>query len=96
MGELQKDLSHIWRERQESVIEDHAGDERAIVSTEADEVKPDILSSTFHFPKIMLNIITSSVSDSLAICPEYKVVSCRIRKAKKAHLRQTGEVVLKH
>lgn len=51
----------------------------------------------------MLNIITSSVSDSLAICPEYKVViplrrdrQCRIRKAKKAHLRQTGEVVLKH
>jgi formate dehydrogenase major subunit len=62
-----------------------------------DEVKPCILSSTFHFPEIMLNIITRStsscfavqrfrcsVSDSLAMCPEYKVVSCRIRKAKKA------------
>ncbi|MBK9274815.1 MAG: hypothetical protein IPM49_09780 [Flavobacteriales bacterium] len=74
-----------------------------------DEVKPDILSSTFHFPEIMLNIITSSVSDSLASqlwrdrsCPEYKVVIplgrdrlCRIRKAKKAHLRKAGEVVLK-
>jgi formate dehydrogenase major subunit len=47
-----------------------------------DEVKPGILSSTFHFPDIMLNNITSSVSDSEALCPEYKVVSCRIRKSK--------------
>ena len=58
-------------------------------------VKPGILSSTFHFPEMMLNLITSSVSDSLAMCPEYKVVSCRIRKAKKTHLRQAGEVILK-
>lgn len=50
----------------------------------------------------MLNLINSSVSDSLAIpqgrnwsCPEYKVVSCRIKKAKKAHLRKAGEVVEK-
>lgn len=60
-----------------------------------DEVKPGILSSTFHFPEIMLNIITSSVSDSLAMCPEYKVVTCRIRKAKKTHLRKAGEVTVK-
>lgn len=60
-----------------------------------DEVKPGILSSTFHFPEIMLNIITSSVSDSLAMCPEYKVVTCRIRKAKKAHLRKAGDVTVK-
>ena len=58
-------------------------------------VKPGILSSTFHFPEIKLNIITSSVSDSLAMCPEYKVVTCRIRKAKKAHLRKAGEVSVK-
>jgi len=38
-------------------------------------MKPGILSSTFHFPEIMLNIITSSVSDSLAMCPEHKVVA---------------------
>ena len=44
---------------------------------------------------MMLKMITSSVSDSLAMCPEYKVVSCRIRKAKKAHLRKAGEVVVK-
>ena len=60
------------------------------------------LSSTFHFPEMILNMITSSVSDSLAIplrrdrsCPEYKVVSCRIRRARKAHLRKAGEVVEK-
>jgi len=54
-------------------------------------------TDTSHSPETMLNIITSSVSDSLAIplgrdrsCPEYKVVipprkdrQCRIRKAKR-------------
>jgi formate dehydrogenase major subunit len=47
-----------------------------------DEVKPGILSSTFHFPEIMLNNITSSVADSEAMCPEYKVVAVNIRKSK--------------
>jgi formate dehydrogenase major subunit len=47
-----------------------------------DEVKPGILSSTFHFPDIMLNNITSSVTDSEALCPEFKVVACNIRKSK--------------
>jgi formate dehydrogenase major subunit len=41
----------------------------------SDSVKPGILSSTFHFPEIMLNEITSSVHDSQAKCPEYKVVA---------------------
>ena len=57
-----------------------------------DEVKPGILSSTFHFPEVMLNIITSDVHDTEALCPEYKVVSCRIRKAKNTHLRKAGEI----
>lgn len=47
-----------------------------------DEVKPGILSTTFHFPEIMVNNITSDVHDSEAKCPEYKVVSVRIRKSK--------------
>jgi formate dehydrogenase major subunit len=47
-----------------------------------DEMKPGILSSTFHFPEIMLNIITSDEHCTEAMCPEYKVVSCRIRKSK--------------
>jgi formate dehydrogenase major subunit len=51
----------------------------------SDEMKPGILSSTFHFPEIMLNIITSDEHCSEAMCPEYKVVSCRIRKSKGKH-----------
>ncbi len=47
-----------------------------------DEVKPGILSSTFHFPDIMLNNITSDIACSEALCPEYKVVSVNIRKSK--------------
>ena len=47
-----------------------------------DEMKPGILSSTFHFPEVMLNIITSDEHCTEAMCPEYKVVSCRIRKSK--------------
>lgn len=46
------------------------------------EVKPGILSSTFHFPEIKMNDITSSISDSEAMCPEYKVVAVNIRKSK--------------
>jgi formate dehydrogenase major subunit len=49
-----------------------------------DEVKPGILSSTFHFPEIEMNNITSSVADSEALCPEYKVVAVNIRKSKGA------------
>lgn len=47
-----------------------------------DEVKPGVLSSTFHFPEIMLNNITSSITDADALCPEYKVVAVNIRKSK--------------
>lgn len=47
-----------------------------------DEVKQGILSTTFHFPEVMLNIITSDEHDSEAMCPEYKIVSVNIRKSK--------------
>lgn len=47
-----------------------------------DEVLPGILSSTFHFPEMRMNDITSSISDSEAMCPEYKVVAVNIRKSK--------------
>lgn len=48
----------------------------------SDEVKPGILSTTFHFPDIMVNMITSDVADSEALCPEYKVVAVDFRKLK--------------
>ncbi|MBL7811781.1 MAG: formate dehydrogenase subunit alpha [Bacteroidetes bacterium] len=47
-----------------------------------DEVKPGVMSSTFHFPEIAMNNITSSECDTDALCPEYKVVACTIRKSK--------------
>jgi formate dehydrogenase major subunit len=50
-----------------------------------DEVKPGVMSTTFHFPEIMVNLITSDVHDSEAKCPEYKVVAVKIRKSKGAY-----------
>jgi formate dehydrogenase major subunit len=47
-----------------------------------DEVKSGILSTTFHFPDIMINNLTGDIHDSEAMCPEYKVVAVRIRKSK--------------
>lgn len=47
-----------------------------------EDVKPGVLSTTFHFPEVMLNVITSSERDSEAMCPEYKVVAVNIRKSK--------------
>ncbi|WP_088340508.1 formate dehydrogenase subunit alpha [Robiginitalea sediminis] len=47
-----------------------------------DAVRPGVLSTTFHFPEIMINNITGDVHDSEAMCPEYKVVAVRIRKSK--------------
>lgn len=47
-----------------------------------DEVRPGVLSSTFHFPEVRMNDLTSSISDSEALCPEYKVVAVNLRKAK--------------
>lgn len=49
----------------------------------SDEIKKGVLSTTFHFPTVMVNDLTSDVHDSEAMCPEYKVVSVKIRKARK-------------
>ncbi len=53
----------------------------------SDEIKKGVLSTTFHFPEVLVNNLTSSVSDSIAMCPEYKVVSVKIRKARKVGTR---------
>lgn len=47
-----------------------------------ENVKKGVLSTTFHFPEIMVNIITSDEHCTEAYCPEYKVVSVKIRKSK--------------
>ncbi|MBP6335006.1 MAG: formate dehydrogenase subunit alpha, partial [Bacteroidia bacterium] len=57
-----------------------------------DEVKPGILSTTFHFPEVMLNIITSDEHDTEAMCPEYKVVAVNIRKSKGQFKKQQDAV----
>lgn len=57
-----------------------------------EEVKPGILSTTFHFPELMVNIVTSDVHDSEAKCPEFKVVSVRIRKARRVEERNKLKV----
>ncbi|HIP33086.1 MAG TPA: formate dehydrogenase subunit alpha [Crocinitomicaceae bacterium] len=55
------------------------------------DVKPGVVSTTFHFPEIMINNITGDVHDSEAMCPEYKVVAVRIRKSK-GKFKQLAEV----
>jgi|TARA_B110000037_G_scaffold217764_1_gene279477 formate dehydrogenase major subunit len=53
----------------------------------SDEIKKGVLSTTFHFPEVMVNDLTSDVHDTEAMCPEYKVVSVKIRKARKMESR---------
>ncbi len=48
----------------------------------SDEVNAGVMSTTFHFPEIMVNTITSDEHDADAKCPEYKVVAVSIRKSK--------------
>jgi formate dehydrogenase major subunit len=51
----------------------------------SDKVNAGVLSTTFHFPEIMVNNITSDEHDADAMCPEYKVVAVKIRKSKGKH-----------
>ena len=50
---------------------------KARIST---EVKPGILYCTFHFPEVLVNIVTSSECDEDTMCPEYKVVAVDVEK----------------
>ena len=42
------------------------------------KVKPGILHTTFHFPEVLVNMVTSAETDSETKCPEYKVVAVDI------------------
>ena len=46
----------------------------------SDKVKEGVLFTTFHFPEVGINYITSSVEDEESLTPEYKVVAVDIRK----------------
>lgn len=54
-----------------------------------DKVRRGVLSTTFHFPEIMVNNLTSDEHDKDAKCPEYKVVAVKIRKSKGKHAMVT-------
>jgi len=43
------------------------------------KIKQGILRTTFHFPELMVNRITSDVVDKETLCPEYKVVSVDVK-----------------
>jgi formate dehydrogenase major subunit len=44
------------------------------------EVQPGILYCTFHFPEVLVNIVTSSEHDEDTMCPEYKVIAVDVEK----------------
>ncbi len=64
----------------------------SIRASVTNEVKSGILSTTFHFPELMLNIVTSDISDEIAKCPEYKVVSVRMKKLNDKTMNQLTTV----
>lgn len=53
----------------------------------SDEVKQGVVSTTFHFPELLVNMVTSDTHDTEAKCPEFKVVAVRIRKSRKVEER---------
>ncbi|MEM7145718.1 MAG: formate dehydrogenase subunit alpha [Verrucomicrobiota bacterium] len=46
----------------------------------SDEVKAGVLYTTFHFPELMINRLTSHVTDKHTLCPEYKVTAVDVEK----------------
>ena len=46
-----------------------------------DRVKRGIVRTTFHFPEVLINEVTSGVTDEETKCPEYKVVAVDVLKA---------------
>jgi len=46
-----------------------------------DRVKKGVVRTTFHFPEVLINEVTSGVTDEETKCPEYKVVAVDVLKA---------------
>jgi formate dehydrogenase major subunit len=44
------------------------------------EVRPGVLFTTFHYPEVAINHLTSGVMDEFSMTPEYKVVAVNIRR----------------
>lgn len=59
------------------------------------EVKPGILYTTFHFPELMVNKLTSHVHDAETMCPEYKVTAVDVEKVAPDAGKAGAEIVPK-
>ena len=46
-----------------------------------DRVKRGVVRTTFHFPEVLINEVTSAVTDEETKSPEYKVVAVDVLKA---------------
>ena len=46
-----------------------------------DRVKKGVIRTTFHFPEVLINEVTSGVTDEETKCPEYKIVAVDVLKA---------------
>ena len=46
-----------------------------------DRVKRGVVRTTFHFPEVLINEVTSGVTDEETKCPEYKIVAVDVLKA---------------
>jgi formate dehydrogenase major subunit len=48
----------------------------------SEQVRPGVLFTTFHFPEVAINHLTSGVFDQDSMTPEYKVVAVAIARAR--------------
>ena len=46
----------------------------------SDQLQPGVLFTTFHYPEVAINHLTSGVFDQDSMTPEYKVVAVAIEK----------------
>jgi len=53
---------------------------RVLTPYQSYEVQPGVLFTTFHFPEVAINRITSGIFDMDSMTPEYKVVAVDIRR----------------
>jgi formate dehydrogenase major subunit len=45
-----------------------------------DRVQPGVVYTTFHFPELGVNVVTTENSDWATNCPEYKVTAVQVVK----------------
>ncbi len=57
------------------------------------EVKPGILYTTFHFPELMINKLTSNVHDAETLCPEYKITAVDVEKVQPGPEAKTASLI---